>query len=632
MSTVTNQPIDAKQDETLEDVRNDVKRQFDHSVERLITAAQSCHPPNVRAAESQLASAHKKQIAAEAHVALLLARIDENRKDAEQTSNMISHLQKQLALHERMVRSNSDREQRLVELDKQCQTLLSQRVELEVTASTYKQRLEQATHDTTTHLASIATIETRCRELQDSKHQSDILLASIREKTILLETRQNVQVLDRQDTEHQKSIEIELQKRILVVEHASHEEQKRHDAKINELQLQFLQSQMQLERTLAECKTISATDKASYETAITAVKNDADMWKRESLSMADKVKSDTEASKRELVMAVENARLDAKEQHRQTNETLFNKLAQKGIEVESQKAMILLLEKQLDDAKKTSQRMLPSDQGNVGEAEIEEHLRRNLGGFMTVRNVSKGGHGHEMDLELISRDGEVRIRIDVKNAMTVAENQITRFHSDVDSIKPPPTAAILFMKQGIRGETVSNSAMPINITRCNRGSTMVIQIGWWATDLLIETAHDIYVMHKINVVNSDQSKKPFTGAAEVGKAFGALSNLVSFQNDQATKVTQAISDWKTLGAQKNRVAVDELRAAHSANTNAVPHEVLVSLEKLVPKRNRGRPPAMAKPKSVKVKPKRRKPDSDSSSSSSESDSDSSPPKKISKRR
>jgi len=230
-------------------------------------------------------------------------------------------------------------------------------------------------------------------------------------------------------------------------------------------------------------------------------------------------------------------------------------------------------------------KMLPGEQGNVGEAEIEGLLRRALGSFMMVRNVSKVGQGHELDLELTSRDGTVRIRIDVKNSYNtyLPEAEIIRFYNDVDGLKPPISAGILFMRPGLRSADTSGRLVE------KRGPTYVYQIGWWATDLLIETIHEI-------VVNVRMQQKTdavvVTGERQINDAFRHMSQLVSFQNRLAAKTLETVEEWKSIGAELNRTTAEKLRLAHTVNPNAITSQTLRDFEQSIPKRKRGGKPKL----------------------------------------
>lgn len=228
-------------------------------------------------------------------------------------------------------------------------------------------------------------------------------------------------------------------------------------------------------------------------------------------------------------------------------------------------------------------RMLPGEQGNVGEAEIEDLLRRALGCFMAVRNVSKVGQGHELDLELVSRDGTIRIRIDVKNSYNtyLPEAEITRFYNDVDGMKPPVTAGILFMRPGLR--TADTSMRLVE----KRNQTVVYQIGWWATDLLIETIHEIIVNEKMK---QRTDAVTVTGEKQINEAFRHMSQLVSFQNKLAAKTLETAEEWKSVGAELNRTTAEKLRAAHTLNPNAITAQTLRDFEQHIPKRKRGGKP------------------------------------------
>lgn len=231
------------------------------------------------------------------------------------------------------------------------------------------------------------------------------------------------------------------------------------------------------------------------------------------------------------------------------------------------------------------EKMLPGEQGNAGEAEIEQLLKRCLGSFMLIKNVSKVGQGHELDLDLVSRDGSIRIRIDVKNSYNtyLPEQEIGRFYSDVDGLKPPVSAGILFMRPGLRSTDSSGRLVE------KRENTLVYQIGWWATDLLIETIHEIIVNVRMK---QREEAVVITGEKQINDAFRHMSQLVSFQNKLAAKTLETVEEWKSIGAELNRTTAEKLRAAHTLNPNAITSQTLRDFEQSIPKRKRGGKPKL----------------------------------------
>jgi len=248
-----------------------------------------------------------------------------------------------------------------------------------------------------------------------------------------------------------------------------------------------------------------------------------------------------------------------------------------------------LLQKQLEDAKASATRN-PIMIGAAGEMEIEQYLSLVLQGFMTVKNVSKIGQGHEMDFQLVSRDGTVQIRIDVKNGLRLPDDEINRFYREIDTLKP--TGAILFSKCALKCENGENPKVNARMSR--RGKIMVYQIGCWSKEMLLEAIHDIITCRKVELECQQAAMKPFPGAHEVSKAFQSCSKLLAYQNEKAAKAYEVIAEWKHVGTEKNRVVADDLRAAHAANGNAVTIETLTEFEANVPKRSRGRPPQAEK--------------------------------------
>lgn len=274
-------------------------------------------------------------------------------------------------------------------------------------------------------------------------------------------------------------------------------------------------------------------------------------------------------------------------------EEFANKLERKAVEA-------TLLQKQLEDVKTTAFRH-PVDQGNAGEMEIEKYLRQCLQGFMDVKNVSKIGEGHEMDLNLISRDGTIQIRIDVKSGnRLLPEDEITRFHNDIDRTKP--TGAILFMNTSLRCKVGEDPNL--NVRKSRRANTFVFQIGCWSRPMLVESVHEIVMRHKLELQCAEASLKPFHGAPEVATAFKAFSNLVNYQNDKAEEAFSVIKHWRTVGGEMNRKVVEDLRVAHAANANAVTLETLNEFEEQIPTRLKGAHPKL--PEEKKARARKRK--------------------------
>lgn len=263
------------------------------------------------------------------------------------------------------------------------------------------------------------------------------------------------------------------------------------------------------------------------------------------------------------------------------------------------------LQKQLEDSKRPT-KMLPGQQGTAGELELEAFLNMTLQGFMDIKNVSKIGQGHEMDLQLVSRDGTVHIRIDVKSGTRVPEDEISRFYRDIDGLSPPATGAIVFSKCALRCDATKHEDPTVNVRKSRRGKTLVYQIGCWSREMLIGAIHEIVIRHKVELEAEEAALKPFPGAAEVRQALKSCSNLVAYHNDKAAKAYDVISEWRLVGGEKNRVVADDLRAAHAANGNAVTLDTLTEFEMHVPKRKRGRPPAAEKKEDEKKEHKKDK--------------------------
>jgi hypothetical protein len=268
-----------------------------------------------------------------------------------------------------------------------------------------------------------------------------------------------------------------------------------------------------------------------------------------------------------MKLAANTANADIKE--RTTNQDLIDKVSAQGKE----------LEKQITDLK-TLIKPTPNDKGIAGENEIEQFLRNTVGTFMDVQNVSKIRQGHEMDLELISLDRTVKIRVDVKNtnANLLAEPEIAKFYNDIDDLKPPAAGAILFMKSAVRGEN--------NLVKSSRrGSTLVYEIGCWANHLLIESILHIYMTHKH--LNKQTKPNNIEDELQFTKVIRNLCELVSTLNDQDNNINKLITNAVKISAEKTRETTEILRNAHSINPAIVPTILLKEFEKNIPKRLRG---------------------------------------------
>jgi hypothetical protein len=301
----------------------------------------------------------------------------------------------------------------------------------------------------------------------------------------------------------------------------------------------------------------------------------------------------TEAARREGKLSLDNAKLEAAATIQKTiieaetranaqNKNLAESVRQLTEDLHCKQAVLDTLRKQIETLKTLTTTHMPADLGNAGEVHIQTFLEQAFANFLHVRNVSKIGQGHELDLELISRDKSVRIRIDVKNAKNVPEHEVARFHSDVDGIQPPLAGAILFMKCELAGTDC--------ITKYNRGSTIICQVGRWARDCLIGCIIDIVVAHRLTKTTSVGNATrdlSFGGSDQVTKALSGLCGLVRFQNERAANADAMIHDWTGRGAQYNRDVRELLRAAHDANPTVVPKKMLTEFEDDVPKRRRG---------------------------------------------
>jgi hypothetical protein len=408
-------------------------------------------------------------------------------------------------------------------------------------------------------------------------------------------------------TEPQQNLELNLQNAILK-QTESECRSKDYLKKIEALttECRNLQTRIiQLEKTSDEA-TISLNLLKDEKELTTQLRTQNDQLKdtRSKTQLALQIaQSETEASKKELEVRIQQLRLEIENENESKNKNLIGKLIDLQSENDRKCSIISTLEKQ------GLRSVLPSHQGNEGELEIQTLLQRTFGCFMTVKNVSKGGHGHELDLELISRDDEIRIRIDVKNSTGayLPEHEITRFYTDIDGLSrltPAPTAGILFLRPGLRTPLGTFSIAS------KRGTTLTYQIGWWMTDLLCETIHEIIIQTRHNLALKKSEVKSVAGELEIQNAISGLCDTIGFQNQQITKQCTSFTELKNLSAVKNRKVAEQLRSAHSKNPCLISQEVLIAFESQIPKRSRGKPP--------QDKTKKRKPKPVSSSSDSDS--------------
>jgi len=280
-----------------------------------------------------------------------------------------------------------------------------------------------------------------------------------------------------------------------------------------------------------------------------------------------------------------------REKLRIQSDSMMEQIGKQGGAIEVLKATNSLLQKQAERTTK----MTPGELGTAGEDEIELYLRSAFGGFMTVRNVSKIRQGHEMDLLLITRDGSVTIRVDVKNGQTVQEDEITRFYGEVTSLKPPPDAAIMFMRCALKCVNAESSTQ--NVDRKRRDTTFVIQIGSWSKEMLIESIISVIVDRKIELSSDSKHPRNLKGTKEIGKTVESLSTVIVAQNQTIAHIHQVTARGNADMAAHTRNAAECPRLAHSANATVIPEAVLTRFEKKIPKRPRGKPPTIKKSKS-----------------------------------
>jgi hypothetical protein len=231
----------------------------------------------------------------------------------------------------------------------------------------------------------------------------------------------------------------------------------------------------------------------------------------------------------------------------------------------------------------------PANKGTLGELEIHEYLQSVLGNLMSVKDVSKIGQGHKMDLELVSRDGKVRIRIDVKNATRVPDDQIARFYKDIDSSEIPLNGAILFMNCPLRAMagTTENFENGANIIRTRRGNTSVHQVGRWCKEDLVESIHFIIIDYLKHLDSTPESMQRFSGCNEVACAIEAVTAQMLQMAKKLASFADLGNDWKKVGREQLRFVADKLRRASAANPIVVPITIASDVEKEVPKGERG---------------------------------------------
>jgi hypothetical protein len=287
-------------------------------------------------------------------------------------------------------------------------------------------------------------------------------------------------------------------------------------------------------------------------------------------------------NKVEYQLQLARAIRDRDEQHERATKVIMENCRQLQQDAARNAGLLEATTRAYEDAKKQVVRQTPADIGNAGEREIESFLQGAFGGYVIVRDVSRSTG--QLDLDLKTRDNTVTIRIDTKNyaGTFLREEEITRFHRDVDALKPPATAAILFMRPSLRGDVAQS-----NLQTSRRGPTLIFHIGRWSRDVLLECVIDTIVQKKLEEARGSDATKPFHGAPEVSAALAGMCDLIQFLNETTTRVATAARDAAQVAPAKNRQVVDLLKAAHAVSPQAVSRDLLTKFENQLPKQIRG---------------------------------------------
>jgi hypothetical protein len=303
----------------------------------------------------------------------------------------------------------------------------------------------------------------------------------------------------------------------------------------------------------------------------------------------------TQVAESAFQLRLSKAITEEQERNRASNSAAIEKVESLTRKLRDAGEKLTAAEKQRDEWKAVvdnpARSLHPADQGNAGEKSVHDVLKTTVGHFMEIRDVSKIGNGGMLDYQLVSRDGTIDIRIDVKSHASVSclpPSEVTKFYQDVDAMRPAPSGAILFMRPGFRGEAAN-----LVIRRERRGSVIVYHVANWCVSALVESIIEIIVAHKLAVATADHDLKPFHGAAEVSAAFSELLDLVGYDNEAAKALHGTVKEWYPTRVVKLKIATERAKAAHTANPNALPKAVLDRFEQRIPKQPRGRPPTVA---------------------------------------
>jgi hypothetical protein len=254
---------------------------------------------------------------------------------------------------------------------------------------------------------------------------------------------------------------------------------------------------------------------------------------------------------------------------------------------------------------------VPTFLGASAEDEIEGYLSAVFGQLFEITNVGK--RPHCADIRLVARNGCV-ILIDIKNYGRVApDSEIKKLHSDVDAAADagtPVHGAIMFQKLGLRFKDG-------DIRKERRGQTIVVEIGSWLVDRLVEAIHEVYAAYSLALLQpktADSKTGSDIGTDELTKLRDCISSLVNLAGRQASFSVVNFTHANDHRQDTMANCVDahaKLAAAHSACSAGVSKQTLKAFEAYMPKHPIGRtrnPKAAAATAATKKPPaKRQKP-------------------------
>jgi hypothetical protein len=306
----------------------------------------------------------------------------------------------------------------------------------------------------------------------------------------------------------------------------------------------------------------------------------------------------SEIELRDAKITLEKERLESGTKFRTTNQDMICTVERLTVENHMLKRERDEYKQMVDECKKQPRRLLPVEQGQDGEDDIETCLRRALGPFMNINNTSK--KEHEMDLEVTTVDGQIRIRIEIKNYTSsyLPDSERAKFFRDIDGLQPAPTAAILFMRCGLRMTGMDTNCVRAPLEK--RGNTDVYQIGCWSKEMLLQTIHEICSRH-IGRRNENDEKRMAVGSTETKNAFDHMSETIAFMSEQAIATETALKPWRQNGSSMTHKVAEHLRQVHSTNPSLVTQSLLTRFESKLPKRTRARSNSKDAPKGKKQK-------------------------------